>query len=79
MSAGAEYDGCLCWRASNEKGGMTDNGEEGKVPPRRCLFILSHQFHVNIWLFCGAVHILLPYVFPVVEVRIYDEGGDGSE
>lgn len=59
--------------------GDTDNSKERQVPPRRCLLVLSHQLHVDIRLFRGAVHVLLPYVLSVVKIRIYNEGGDGSE
>lgn len=58
---------------------MTDEAEEGEVPPRRRLLVLFHQFHVNIWFFGGAIHVLFPYILPVVEVRIHDERGNGSE
>lgn len=70
---------CAGWEKATKGGGMTDDGEEGEVPPRRRLLVLFHQFHVDIWLFGGAVHVLLPYVLAVVEVRIYDERGNGSE
>lgn len=62
-----------CAAGNWEREGTTDNAEEGEVPPSRRLFVLSHQFHVNVRLFRGAVHVLLPNVLAVVQIRIYDE------
>lgn len=61
------------------RGGSTDDGKEREVPPRWCLFVLSHQFHVDVRLFCGAVHVLLPDVLAMVKIRVYNERGDGGE
>lgn len=56
-----------------ERVGATDNAKEREVPPSRCLFVLFHQFHVNVRLFRGAVHVLLPNILAVVQIRIHDE------
>jgi hypothetical protein len=62
-----------CAAGNWERVGATDNAEEREVPPSWFLLVLSHQFHVNVRLFRGAVHVLLPDVFAVVQIRIYDE------
>lgn len=51
----------------------TYNRKKYNVPPSRCLLILSHKLHVNIWLFTCAVGVLPPYLLAVMEVGVHYE------
>lgn len=57
----------------------THDTEQRHIPPCRCLLILSHQLHVDVWLLVGAVLVLGPNGLSLMEIGVDNQRGDGRE